>query len=195
MAYYWAKFKNIDNQLYRFDTRIYLQNVDEVLESDICIGAIVGKNPGSAIPIDMNKERFSEITLNNDKLLPTIRNLLLKSCNQTTGRIYIQVLNLFYLCNPDLNEAIKNLENNMNPETCYSEKNKFPWIWFVWGGHHEKLSIHKSRFKTVKSNRFFYLNNKTKKIEEGFPSDWVCARHTQGLKHDLVLPYLKSLFK
>lgn len=49
MSYYWAKFKKIDDNIFRFDTRVYLNPTKSPGENDICIGAIVGKNPGSAI--------------------------------------------------------------------------------------------------------------------------------------------------
>lgn len=195
MGHYWAKFKRLDGKLYRFDTRIYIENVDGILENDECIGAIVGKNPGSAKPKESVLKEFCEIELKNDKLLPTVRSLIAKSESKPMGRKYVQVLNLFYLCNPNLYEAIKDFEENKNPEICYTEKNTFPWIWFMWGGYNKSLTEKKIRFKTVKSSKQFYLNNRTNKIEEGFPVDYVCAKHTQGMKHHLVVPYLEYLLK
>ena len=195
MGYYWAKFENHNENLYRFDTRIYLEKINEILENDECIGAIVGKNPGSAIPENSILGEFCKIELNNDKLLPTIRNIIIKSNPQTEGRKYIQVLNLFYLCNPDLSEAIKDYENRPNPKICNTENHKFPWIWFMWGGQNKKLTEKKIRFKNIQTEKQFYLNNKTKNVIEDFPEDKICAKHTQGMQHALVIPYLERIMK
>ena len=43
---YWAKFENIENNIHRFDTRVYLKQIQKPSNNDICLGAIVGKNPG-----------------------------------------------------------------------------------------------------------------------------------------------------
>jgi hypothetical protein len=195
MGYYWANFKEYNKNLYRFDTRIYLDNVNEVLENDECIGAIVGKNPGSALPKDRILNIPCEIELSNDKLLPTVRNIIKNGNSQLSGRKYIQVLNLFYLCNPKLDGAIRDYEQSINPKACSTEKKIFPWIWFMWGGYNKKLTEEKLRFKEIQSSRKFYLDNRTKTIIEGFPDDKICAKHTQGMRHDLVLPFLKEILK
>lgn len=193
MGYYWAKFEKHNDNLYRFDTRIYLESVNEILENDECIGAIVGKNPGSAIPINSILGEFCEINLNNDKLLPTVRNIIKKSNPQVGGRKYVQVLNLFYLCNPNLLEAIRDFENSQNPEICDSENQEFPWIWYMWGGYNKNLTDKKKRFKTIQTLKQFYLNNKTKIVIEKFPEDRICAKHTQGMQHEMVIPYLEGI--
>ena len=48
MNNFWARFEEIDGSIYRWDTRIYIKPVNDTQGSDICLGAIVGKNPGSA---------------------------------------------------------------------------------------------------------------------------------------------------
>lgn len=111
MTYFWAKFKMSGSNTFRFDTRIYLNEIEEPLKTDICIGAIVGKNPGSANPCDKTKSSLQEINLDGDKLLSSVRNIIRKSYQEAKSKLpnqgYIQVLNLFYLCNPDLEKAIE----------------------------------------------------------------------------------------
>jgi len=193
MGHYWAKFEKHNGKLYRFDTRIYLESVDEISANDECIGAIVGKNPGSAIPKNEIYNLPSEIELNGDKLLPTVRNIFKRGNPKLSGRKYIQVLNLFYLCNPSLEEAIKDYESGQVKYVCPTEKNSFPWIWFMWGGYNKKLTNKKQRFKEVNSLNLFYLDSRSKIVQTGLPADKICAKHTQGMQHDLVLPFLRKM--
>ncbi len=67
--YYWAKFENIGNNIHRYDTRVYLIEINKPSDNDKCLGAIVGKNPGSARGAISNE--LVQIDLQGDKLLPT----------------------------------------------------------------------------------------------------------------------------
>ena len=193
MSYYWATYRKYGERLYRFDTRIYFESIEEVLVNDECIGAIVGKNPGSALPKNGILNTPCEIELNGDKLLPTVRNIIKSGNPNLGGRKYIQVLNLFFLCNPDLGEAIKDYEGAEIKNICETEKNVFPWLWFMWGGYNKMLTTKKLRFKEIKSSKMFYLDSRSKIVRTGFPEDIVCAKHTQGMPHDLVVPFLQEL--
>lgn len=193
MAFYWASFKERNGKLYRFDTRIYLNDIIRPSKSDRCIGAIVGKNPGSAEPSSLSMNILEEINLNGDKLLPTARNIFLKTGIKIPQNQYVQVLNLFYLRNPDLNDAIKENEEANSMEICLCESNKFPWVWFVWGGKNKSLDKYKDRFHAIKATRKFYFDNYEKKVVEGFPNNSTLAKHTQGLKHDYIVPYFKKI--
>ena len=121
MNLYWAKFQSVGGETFRLDTRIYLNEINEPQENDICVGAIVGKNPGSA-KATINSETLQPINLNRDNLLPTVRNIVLKSYNNSLQNLpedgYIQILNLFYLCNPDLKKAISAIQNYEKPKMC-----------------------------------------------------------------------------
>lgn len=66
MSLYWVKFELKNNHLYRFDTRIYLKPILYPSDKDICIGAVVGKNPESAKPYDNNSSSIQIIKLEND---------------------------------------------------------------------------------------------------------------------------------
>ncbi len=195
MAFYWASFKERNGKLYRFDTRIYLNDIIKPSKSDRCIGAIVGKNPGSAEPSSLYMNTLEEINLNGDKLLPTVRNIFLKTGIKFPQNQYVQVLNLFYLCNPVLTAAIKENEEDNSMEKCLSENNDFPWVWFVWGGKNKFLDKYKDQFKTIKTTRKFYFDSYEKKVVEGFPNNSTLAKHTQGLKHDYIVPYFKKILK
>lgn len=198
MPNYWAKFENINKDIFRFDTRIYLNSIDKPTDDDICIGAIVGKNPGSAKPRDVGKG-ILPINLDNDKLLPTVRSIVCKSYKsagvQLPKRGYIQVLNLFYLCNPDLRQAISSISKNTNAKYCLSEKRAFPWVWYVWGGESESLNAFKLRFAAINTNNHLYYDKSIRRVVNKPASTSAFAKHTQGLKHDLIVPYISKLIK
>lgn len=194
MGYYWATFREMNNKYYRFDTRVYFDSVDEIKDNDICIGAVVGKNPGSAMPLDLALGIPTKINLSGDKLLPTLRNMFKKADPNLGGRQYVQVLNLFYLCNPDLGEAINDYRkerNGLQQIVCNKEQLRFNWLWFLWGGSNIHLNEMKERFRKVDAQKFFYLNNNDKQVHENFPEYDICAKHTQGMQHDLMVPFLQ----
>lgn len=194
MGHYWAKFEEIDGHLFRLDTRVYLTAIDYPSYSDNCIGAIVGKNPGSAKPSEYETgQLFTEIKLDGDKLLPTVKNIIQKSINTTEGIQYIQVLNLFYLCNKDLYQAINSNKLFKNPVLCPSESKYFPWVWFVWGGSNFHLNNYKERFATLNSPKLFFYNKNQKEVIERLPENSDLAKHTQGLPHGEIIPYLKKI--
>ncbi|TVZ55667.1 hypothetical protein OD91_0926 [Lutibacter sp. Hel_I_33_5] len=198
MGYFWATFSKKNDNYYRFDTRVYFDTIDKIDDNDICIGAVVGKNPGSALPENLILDTPCKINLSGDKLLPTLRNILKKANPSLGGRQYVQVLNLFYLCNPNLSEAISDYKKEDISKieiTCGKEQSSFNWLWFLWGGNDNQLNDMKNRFKTVKATKYFYLNNNDKKMYSDFPQNNVCAKHTQGMTQDLVIPYLKTLSK
>ena len=198
MSQFWAKFEDIDEDTFRFDTRIYLHNVEAPKEGDICIGAIVGKNPGSA-KSSVNNSELQPINLDGDKLLPTVRNIVTKAYEQAQTplpeRGFVQVLNLFYLCNPDLEAAITSFEQSNGSKNCSSENGHFPWVWYVWGGKSDKLSPFKKRFAAINTANHFYFDKERSCIVNKLASANVFAKHTQGLKHEYVVPYIAQLVK
>jgi len=196
--YFWAEFVEIEGDIFRFDTRIYLQPVNEIRADDICIGAIVGKNPGSAKSMALGNG-ISPIDLDGDKLLPTVRNIVYNAYQAAKMDIpqqgYIQVLNSFYLCDPDLGSAINRLKNNCNVESCPAESKIFPWVWYVWGGDSIDLNKFKERFQDIKAKKHFYFDKDQKEIISEIPRGTDFAKHTQGLRHDYIVPYITSLIK
>jgi hypothetical protein len=97
MSFY-VQFEPIGDQIFRFDTRIYLNACDRRLEGDKeCVAAIVVKNPGKAksgscIPV------WEPLKLDGDNTLPLIRNLFLdaylKADKPIPTNAFIQVWNL-----------------------------------------------------------------------------------------------------
>lgn len=198
MSHFWAKFQSSGGELFRLDTRIYLKNIDAPKQSDSCIGAIVGKNPGSAKPSSSTGE-LQPIQLDDDKLLPTVRNIVTKA--YVTAKIavpdrgYVQVLNLFYLCNPILSQAVAAISQTTTPPICKSESGHFPWVWYVWGDDHIGLRPHKERFSTIDADQRFFFDNRVKEVKGSSPQNNEFARHTQGLKHIYVVPYIAQLIE
>lgn len=199
MSCFWAQFQMIGIDVFRYDTRIYLKSIRAPSENDICIGAIVGKNPGSAIANNLNIMSLQQINLDGDKLLPTVRNILLKSFNIADKTIssgeYVQVLNLFYLCDPVLVNAVGSISKYDSPMYCISESKKFYWIWYVWGGENVNLSDFKHRFKNFNTKEHFFFDWKTKSVSNHVPGHKDFARHTQGLSHKSIVPYISELVK
>lgn len=70
MSNYWAKFKKVDDDTFRFDTRIYLIKISEPSDDYICIGAVVGKNPGSAIAMSAEKIAVATSALRTSEVPP-----------------------------------------------------------------------------------------------------------------------------
>lgn len=195
MTNFWARFEEVNGNIYRYDTRIYIKPVNDAREEDICLGAIVGKNPGSAkgkVSSDLK-----EINLDGDKLLPTVRNIFIKAYKlaniELPERSYIQVLNLFYLCEPDLNLAIGEAKEKAIKGICQTENKNFPFVWFVWGGNDSFLNSYKKRFFSIKTNQPFYYNNSERQITQNIPTEISTAKHTQGLTHNYVVPHISNV--
>ena len=81
MTEFWAKFIPQNGEVFRMDTRVYLSPVTSPSDSDYCLGAVVGKNPGSARKSSQTEE-LQPIELSGDKLLPTVRNVVRKAFSQ-----------------------------------------------------------------------------------------------------------------
>jgi len=197
LSYYWAKFEKINNDIFRFDTRVYLNLMKNPSYKDICIGAIIGKNPGSAIPSGGISNSLQKVVLDGDQLLPNIRSIFTKAYlrknKPINNNVYIQVLNLIYICDKDLPQAIKKISAHPSQKRCDTEKKDFPFMWFVWGPDNKNLNIYKQRFDSLNGGNNFYLNTKTKGIITNAPGLKDSARHPQGLKHDLVVPYISNI--
>lgn len=194
---YWAKFKKINGDTFRFDTRIYLDEIICPSDDDICIGGVVGKNPGSAEPKDFNNCDLQEINLDGDQLLPNVRKIIEKAYKYADKPIkaisYVQVLNLMYITDKDLASAIRKNKNHDVTIICEKEKLHFPFLWYLWGNDDNKLNSFKKRYSDIKSDKHFYFHTQNKRIVESAPSLENSARHTQGLKHELVVPYISNL--
>jgi len=160
VPHYWAKFKTVDSAVFRFDTRIYLHSIDKPADNDATVGCVIGKNPGSALG-EIGRRRLAPIALSGDKFLPTVRAIVSKAYLAAElplpERGYIQVLNLFYLCNRHLVEAKRSYAAVQRPPRCPAEKLSFPWAWYVWGGTDRTLDPLKKRFRRRKDGSAFFM--------------------------------------
>ncbi len=197
MGNFWAVFREINGNTFRYDTRIYLEAIQHPSVDDFCIGAVIEKNPGSAKPDSSTNHGLQEIDLDGDKLLPTVKNIIIKAHRKANIPIksgsYVQVLNLIYLCEKDLSEAIRKSKTLSENTMCDCEKKYFPFVWYVWGIGDRNFKLYNGGSKNIDAERHFYFDNTQGKIIEGKPSNYDNARHTQGLKHDLVVPFVSKL--
>jgi hypothetical protein len=190
---YYARFETVADHMFRFDTRIYLGEHDSH-QSGECVGAIIGKNPGSAKPTQFGI--LAPLELNGDKMLPSVRNRFIAAYEQTGNHIpanaFVQVWNLFYLCNPNLGEACSKISNFASPPQCPSENNEPKVVWFAWGGNDGRLNPFKLRFTSCQRPSFYY-NHQSRAVVSHTPSAHDFAKHPQGMPAIPVINYLASV--
>lgn len=191
---FFARFEEINGELFRFDTRIYLNEFNPVFTSH-CAGAIIGKNPGSAKPYVMGA--LDRLDLNGDKMLPIVRNRFLdayKISNQAIPRnTYIRVWNLLYICDANLNSAFGKATKFHALPICSTEQDNAPIVWFGWGGNEPKLNPFKDRFIANKWKHQFYYSHTDSKVIDKQPSTISFAKHTQGMPSKPIIEYLAGI--
>ncbi len=179
----------------RFDTRVYLQPCDRPRGRDRAIGCIVGKNPGSATPACITGD-LQPIILQGDRFLPTVRAIVRKAYEAAAqappAGAYVQILNLFYLCNRNLAQAKRGFAELEMPPLCTTERKRFPWQWFAWGGPDPMLDPLKDRYLGRRAKEAFFLSGASKRVHIGKPGPGDHARHTQGMRHEPVVRYLSK---
>jgi hypothetical protein len=197
MSLYWARFVNYGSNIFRIDTRVYLQDVEKCRKSDAVIGAVVAKNPGSAQPSDTTSRSLQPITLANDRLIPTVRSFTAKAYRKANiappANAYIQVLNLFYLCNKDFNQALRSVSLMAELLTDPSESKTFPWIMYLWGAFEGRKAQYIRRFEDLNSRNHFYFDKNINELVSDVPGEGSFAKHTQGLELKPIIKYLATL--
>jgi hypothetical protein len=191
---YYARFERRGPNDFRFDTRIYLRNEQPDLSNGTCIGAIIGKNPGSAVPNVYDV--LAPIPLNGDKMLPSVRNRFVSAFKLAGKPIpvnaYVRVWNLFYLRDPDLNHACSVLKDLTATPRCATEKHKAKILWLAWGQDDDRLNHLKARFKLCGQSAFYYCHRQ-KLIVPQMPSTADFAKHPQGMPANPVIAHLATL--
>jgi hypothetical protein len=191
---YYALFTKVNGKLFRLDTQIYLNESDQPRAEDTCVAAVVAKNPGSAVPRNLGV--FERLQLNEDKMLPRVRNDFIAAYEEAGKEIpeggFVRVWNLFYLCGQDLRAAISSYSGIQTPLFCQSEKDHPSLVWFVWGRSHRILDLMKLRFAglTVSHPCFYDWVNRV--MKEGVPRTCDFAKHPQGLLRSEVVPFLAA---
>lgn len=184
---FFARFEMIGGELYRFDTRIYLSDGNPG-ENSTCIGSVVGINPGSARPRKLSE--LYELDQKNDKLLPYVRNRFnaaFERSGQPVARgAFVQVLNVFYICNQDLNGALARLRQQPESPVCSSENRVFPLTWYIWGAERKLLAPLKERFQSRSDTIAFYMRRDKKSFGFGVPGPMEFAKHTRSMPTGLV---------
>lgn len=194
---YLAKFKKIDGELFRFDTRIYLNGYDSSKDCN-CVGAIVGKNPGSARAgsTALNDE-LTPLELEDDKMLPTVRNRFIDGYKQAKKQIpinsFVRVWNLFYICDSDLDSAIHKASGCKNLPICSTENEETPIVWYGWGAHDQRLNLFKERFIAKKRQHQFFYDHNESRINTQPPTIRSFAKHTQGMPSKPVNEHLANV--
>ncbi len=192
--HYFARFERFDGDLFRFDTRIYLDSVDLDKEG-VCVGAIVGKNPGSASPGELS--HLGPLQLNGDKMLPTVGARFLAAYKKAKMPVpqnaFVRVWNLFYVCNSDLGAALRVANRRNEMPVCASEQELLPILWYGWGGADPRLDVYKVRFAGRKDAHPFFYDRYTNKVVAKAPSPSDFAKHTQGLLSGPVVDFLSRM--
>jgi hypothetical protein len=197
MSKYWARFVRRSDHTFRLDTRIYLQDVDRCRTDDPVVGAVVAKNPGSAKPSNTTTRRLQPLNLANDRLIPTVRSMVNRAYAAADSSPppagFIQVLNLFYLCDKDFRQATRTITQIARPPRDKAEARTFPWIMYLWGKHEPATAGFMRRFRHLDSTQHFYFDNNRNTLICDVPAEGSFARHTQGLKLQPVINHLASL--
>ena len=164
---------------------------------DVCIGAVVGKNPGSAKPSARGITTLQPILLDGDKMLPTVAGVVAKAFAAAGKRPrpgeYIQVLNLFYLCDSNLAAALRRISQCPSAINCETEVNQHSWLWYVWGGPDPKLASYKERFANANTQHHFYLDKLSGRVVATPPGSKGFAKHTQGMVQEHVIRHVAGL--
>jgi hypothetical protein len=189
---YFALFTKVDDDLFRLDTRIYLNDSGGPGLNDACVAAVVAKNPGSAAPNNLGI--LARLQLSNDKMLPTVRNHFIAAYKQAGKDIpegaFVRVWNLFYLCCADLRDAVRRYRRVHTPLFCQSENCCPPLVWFVWGGSDPALDSLKLRFASLPAAYPCFYDWVDRVMKPGIPCPSDFAKHPQGLAGSEVVPFL-----
>ena len=133
MYYATANFKEMEGKLFRFDTKLWFDRPPRGGEG-VCVGAVMGLNPGSSQPA---KEK-GFVTVD-----PTMGNILaaFERAAENLGRslpvgAFVRMWNLLYVCDSEEGSAISLwMENPHWTSASYldkTEKEKAPFLWLAW---------------------------------------------------------------
>lgn len=191
---FFANFRMHEGHQFRLDTRIYLRD-DEPHDADMCVAAVIGKNPGSANPTQFGT--LSRISLDGDKLLPFVRNRFRNAYERVNIEIpagaYVRIWNLLYICNPDLRTVVRSIQALQNPLYCDTENDSPPIVWFAWGPPFPHFQRFKLRFLRRSFYSPFYFDMDSRRVIASAPSQTSRVKHTQGLPAESVEAHLATL--
>jgi|SRR5690554_4805612 len=202
MVFYYAKFKKENNHTIRTDTRIYFGKEKPTSTEGNCLGVFFLKNPGSASPKKFDE--LYELEIKNDKTLPWIANTYLQVITELKSEVsnndYIRVLNLFTICERDIDLAISLLQKY----SCYLESieySKVPFLFIGWGNDEKLNSLREKYLPELKKFNdvtffveYYHLNRKINFIlREGLPRNGMKVKHPIGLRQNIVVEKIKNI--
>jgi hypothetical protein len=179
---------NLAGPWLRYDTRIYIDPVSQASNTHSPMASIVAKNPGSAAPLSVaSAGTLAPLNIGKDKLLPSVRNAFIAAIHARNrlglGPVkgeYVQVLNLFYVCDPIISQALR-LVRQFNPANDPAENLNIDPVWFSWGGNDPQLNPFKCRFLHNPPNKCIYWDYSTRNTVVALPSVKTSVKHTQGM--------------
>lgn len=128
---------NGKNELIRHNTRLWFNRPASLPVQAECVGAVVGLNPGSAKgEMDSSQETVGYCDATMSRILSTFKIAYSLKNKAIPNNAYIQMLNLFYLRDPDSCAALNLREKNMRlMQTLHdpAESRTFPFFWLAWG--------------------------------------------------------------
>lgn len=202
MPYYFAKFNRENKIILRVNTRIYFGREKPNSRDGKCLGLVILKNPGSANPTNIGE--WSEIQIGNDKALPWIANAystVLKELNLVIDEnSYLRVCNLLPIREPNIDLAIKSLNENQ----YFVEKIEYKvllFVFFAWGWEPELNPFRTTYLKSLTKFRnvsFFvkydFSNYANKfQIVDSLPQIGDKVKHTQGMPQNLIIDKIKEI--
>jgi hypothetical protein len=130
-------------------------------------------------------------------MLPSVRNRFVaayqKSGKTVPENAFVQIWNLFYPCNPCLEEACFALSSFQNPPLCRSESITPKVLWFAWGDSNSRLNMYKTRFLSRNYPNSFFYDPKIKSIVGCKPTELHFAKHPQGMLASPVVDHLVNV--
>lgn len=198
MSHYYADFRQAGSDWFRLDTRVYLRAASYMQSQGTCIGAVAAKNPGSAT----GTSGWGSLCIGNDQMLPNVLRIFIKAYHDPIyqGRAdkrgqpedaYVQILNLFHLCDPVLKSALQKIAACKAPLACKTAGGPFPLVWYAWGGPCSRLQPFRNRFVTAAKHSFFFdPRQNARGIKCWVPASRDFAKHPQGLAHRNIVPHL-----
>ena len=133
MYYATANFHEMEGKMFRFDTKLWFDRPPRGGEG-VCIGAVMGLNPGSSQPA--KEKGFATVD-------PTMGNILaaFERAAENIGRpipngAFVRMWNLLYLCDSNEGSAIDRWIRNPRfsdaPYLDETEKDEAPFLWLAW---------------------------------------------------------------
>jgi hypothetical protein len=194
MSYY-AHFERHEGHLFRLDTHVYLNGVPSDPSAGVCVGGFVGINPGSAKAA--KEPGWHQLEQGRDQVLPRIYKRFRAAYDLAHIEVpvlaYVRVWNLFYLREPDCDQAIRTIRSLKETHPCDSEKWGAPIIWFGWGAPIQKLNDFKGRFLNIPCQHAFFCRARTGDVVDRIPKSNELAYHPLFLKAAPVVAHLATL--